>query len=444
LEGLDRLSERERLMVGSSAASWEEDEERALILQEELVTRYPDEAGAYPRLSRLYRTVLGDAEKAMQTLERGVRAVPTDGPLRNYFAYQLLYIGRFDEAICQLEAYAEFAPTEPNPHDSLGEAYLMFGHPEEAIARYTDAIDVDHTFTDSYRGRAWAHAVLGRYDHALADIAAAEDAAAGAELPLFYALTIKGQLLAQMGRYREAELVAGEIHRLAENTGVTFVQRVAWLLSSVIALDRGDLSAAIDSATRVLEAPERDKILDLEAHCLAGIGEAQSGRPAEAQGHHHAASALSDGLREGDIWLFQSLKGEIALASGDLARAEAAFTAGLPTRKMTLGDRGGAFFVHTSPSQDWRARVHTARGDAAGAIAEYRRLLTPSAEQKFVGVLEPRYVLELARLLDEVGDHPAAREEYRRFLDLWKDADPDLPELGEVRTRLAQLETTPP
>jgi tetratricopeptide (TPR) repeat protein len=96
--------------------------------------------------------------------------------------------------------------------------------------------------------------------------------------------------------------------------------------------------------------------------------------------------------------------------------------------------------MHNSPSRDWRARICIARGDAAGAIAEYRRLLTPSAEQKFVGVLEPRYVLELARLLDQEGDHDAARQEYQRFLDLWNNADPDLPELAEARTRLARLD----
>ena len=98
------------------------------------------------------------------------------------------------------------------------------------------------------------------------------------------------------------------------------------------------------------------------------------------------------------------------------------------------------FFMHNSPSRDWRARIRNARGDAAGAIAEYRRLLTPSAEQKFVGVLEPRYVLELARLLDQEGDYEAARQEYQRFLELWNNADPDLPELAEARMRLARLD----
>ena len=41
-------------------------------------------------------------------------------------------------------------------------------------------------------------------------------------------------------------------------------------------------------------------------------------------------------------------------------------------------------------------------------------------------MLEPRYVLELARLLDAEGNAAAARVEYARFLKLWTNADPDL------------------
>jgi len=38
-----------------------------------------------------------------------------------------------------------------------------------------------------------------------------------------------------------------------------------------------------------------------------------------------------------------------------------------------------------------------------------------------------------------VGDRAAARDEYQRFLDLWKGADARLPELEEARRRLRQL-----
>ena len=56
---------------------------------------------------------------------------------------------------------------------------------------------------------------------------------------------------------------------------------------------------------------------------------------------------------------------------------------------------------------------------------------------KLSSLLEPRYVLELARLLDENGDRTAARIEYRRFLDFWTHADAQLPELAEARVALA-------
>ena len=168
------------------------------------------------------------------------------------------------------------------------------------------------------------------------------------------------------------------------------------------------------------------------------------------QDHEDAASEIFNRWSRFDpvvyrsvVWIYRSLEGEIALAAGDLARAEVAFAAGLSSGRMWFGSKFiNDFFIHNTPSRDWRARVHMARGDATGAIAEYRRLLAPSADHIFIGVLEPRYVLELARLLEQVGDHEAARDEYQRFLELWKDADPDLPELTEARSRLARIEVS--
>jgi hypothetical protein len=54
-----------------------------------------------------------------------------------------------------------------------------------------------------------------------------------------------------------------------------------------------------------------------------------------------------------------------------------------------------------------------------------------------VALYESRYVLQLARLLEQAGDRQVAHAEYRRFLDLWKHAAADLPELAEARRALA-------
>jgi len=48
-------------------------------------------------------------------------------------------------------------------------------------------------------------------------------------------------------------------------------------------------------------------------------------------------------------------------------------------------------------------------------------------------------------LYEAKGDRTKAADRYRRFVDLWKDADPELqPGVREVRARLARLSTESP
>lgn len=130
------------------------------------------------------------------------------------------------------------------------------------------------------------------------------------------------------------------------------------------------------------------------------------------------------------------------MTAGDLAAAEAAFSASEPELKgRFLGsDPWTNVFDNHLSFRDGQARVKKARGDLTRAIEIYRNLLAPDISQKWTAVLEPRYVLELARLLDQAGDKAAAREQYQRFLQLWKDADPGLPELRQAQAQYAKLQ----
>jgi tetratricopeptide (TPR) repeat protein len=55
-------------------------------------------------------------------------------------------------------------------------------------------------------------------------------------------------------------------------------------------------------------------------------------------------------------------------------------------------------------------------------------------------LINPLYHFRLGAILEKKGDKKRAVEHYRKFLELWKDADPDLPEPGQAKARLAALE----
>jgi tetratricopeptide (TPR) repeat protein len=182
--------------------------------------------------------------------------------------------------------------------------------------------------------------------------------------------------------------------------------------------------------------------MSIGTHSLMGVAAARSGDLVAARLQLAELQETADREVQVERWYLESLRGEIELAAGHPAEARSAFRAAEPELKMDLGLTlfSRAWIWNNCPWRDGAARALIAQGDLSGAIAEYRRLLTPSMTAKFTSFLEPRYVLELARLLDETGDAEAAAVEYERFAELWKDADPEYqPLVEEARQRAAEL-----
>jgi hypothetical protein len=86
-----------------------------------------------------------------------------------------------------------------------------------------------------------------------------------------------------------------------------------------------------------------------------------------------------------------------------------------------------------------RGLAYLESGDGRSAAGEFQKLIdNPGLCWGFI--TSPLARLQLARAKRLMGDNAAARESYEEFLNMWKDADPDLTIYRQAKAEYAQLE----
>jgi tetratricopeptide (TPR) repeat protein/tRNA A-37 threonylcarbamoyl transferase component Bud32 len=419
---VDRLSERDALIVEANLAEAEGRLDDALVRYEKLMARYPDVRDGYVGATTYY-VLQSNAGRAVDIMERAVAALPNDGPAFNILGYIYLGDGRGADAIRAFETYVKLRPREPNALDSLAEGHLAAGNLEKAMEIAQQAKTAGHP--GSRTTVAWIQSVQGQYDDALREMTTPSVAAIVAH--------------ARVGRYRDAE---ARLAKGISGTGLPdeAIAAIAHVLRAMFALERGNCRgtlAWLAAAAKASSPPPRQALVISDV--LSGTCEARTGQldAARARLAQHRSSLTSGSFEL--IWLLRLLEGEIALAAGDARAAAAAFEAAGPARRLPFNRSGAAaFFTLMTNSlilRDGLARARVAEGRPEAAIAIYRQLLRADGESKFTGFYEPRYVLAIARLLEKSGRREESRQEYARFLDLWKQADAELPELAEARAK---------
>jgi tetratricopeptide (TPR) repeat protein len=85
-----------------------------------------------------------------------------------------------------------------------------------------------------------------------------------------------------------------------------------------------------------------------------------------------------------------------------------------------------------------RGLAYLKLGDGRSAAAQFQKLID-SPGLTIRHVTGPLAWLQLGRAQKMIGDEGAARKSYETFLDLWKNADPDIPIYQQAKAEYAKL-----
>jgi tetratricopeptide (TPR) repeat protein len=89
------------------------------------------------------------------------------------------------------------------------------------------------------------------------------------------------------------------------------------------------------------------------------------------------------------------------------------------------------------------AKAYYESGDLEKALEAYAGIISRPQSILESGDIYAKSFYMLGKIYEEQGESKAIKH-YEKFLDLWKDADPGIPEVEDARERLAELKTKYP
>ena len=408
----ERMPPRDKMLLDAVLA-FERGDRDDLRLARGAVRRYPDDPDAWAMLGEVFvhsRTaVFEDVEEGVEAIDKAIALDPTFTP---YYIHRIeLAIARDDTAGAYdlLERYVQLAG--PRARDYLAIAVPLFlGDSAQRAAALAVADTIDpEVLEDLYGNLDWSIAALDAQEALLDAMIRAQTAAMG---PVFSSLMGERlQTLIAQGKYAEAYDILQD--------------------PRLPASERAEEGFVLSALVRSVPAEQLDTWLD-PANCESVMCEAAVGAYAADRGRWDVHEAILDQGREiagefasqGRAIRASSVEVGIAALEGYGLLQRGRIDEAIETLEAVQGRKYGSdHWVRW-----WLAEAYVAAGRPEDAIPYYRSLWLNRF--KFYGAYR------LGELYTELGRPDEARKAYASFLRMWKDADPDLPQLEHAREAL--------
>ena len=424
----DRVSQKERHYIKALDLDVSGNHMEAIKELRKLVERYPEEKAAFYWLGA-YHYALKQTDRAILQLKKAIEIDPFYKLAYNLLAYVYNDIGDFDKSIWAINKYISVAPDEANPYDSRADLYAYNGRIDQAIESYKKALEKKPDFYFSLAKLGHMH--LFKREYSQAESFYKQLSASGEKDIRSEGRTYLALIPLYQGKLDEALKVldngiAADRMEQAEGGQNAYKHN----LKAFIYEEKGNVALVANEAQsggEIYQKAYPDNPVNLRPICAHLL--AESGKTREAE---ELARIMKKDIEKRD----PSLMHFYWLASGfiELAKGNA---------KAAVSHLEKANQEATSPL--FQARFSLAKAylesDRLGeAVSELEKTLSRYDEARAyfaIWAVKAHYLLGLA--YEKSGWTNKAIEKYQEFLEIWKDADPGVPELEDAKKRLEKL-----
>jgi serine/threonine protein kinase/Flp pilus assembly protein TadD len=423
---LDKASEKEKHYIKGLYAFRSGDYLQAIEECQKIVERYPDEKEAFWTMGHIYQFAIKNLDKAIYYHNKSIEIDPLYKITYNSLAYAYNDVGEFEKSIWAINKYISLAPEEANPYDSRGDLYAYNGKLDQAIESYRKALEIKPDFYSSLE--KIGHMYLFKREYAEAESCYKALASAGDKSVRSEGRTYLALIPLYQGRLDEALRVLD-----AGITADRMEETKAWQLEkhfrkATIYRAKKNLDLALEETQKEMEIfrdvyPQTpDVYWEYYVRLLT-----ENDEIAKAQ---EAANTFREDIEEKDpslMYLHWYALGFIEWAKGN---REAALT-----QFQKMAQATPDFYAHFTLAETYL------ESDRLGeAVAEFEKALSRYDENRALcafRAVKTHYLLGLA--YEKSGWDKKAIEQYEEFLEIWKNADPGIPEVEDAKERLKKL-----
>jgi serine/threonine protein kinase/tetratricopeptide (TPR) repeat protein len=425
----DKVSQKEKYYIRCLEAGTSGNQTQEIKALEKIIESYPEEKEAYFMLATIYQLQLREYESAILYLNKAVTIDPLYKAAYNLLAYAYNETGDFEKSIWAINKYISLAPQEANPYDSRADLYAYNGKLDQAIESYRKALEIKPDFYASLM--KLGHMYLFKMEYVKAESCYKALSSSNEKLYRSAGRVFLALIPLYQGKFEDALKLLDDgiaADRMEQAEGEPNAGK--YLMKAQIYEEKKNMSLALNEAEMVVGALKKvapnDPVnrRDYYAYLLS-----QSGKIKEAE---EIAQTLKKDIEEKNPTMMYSYW----LALSAIEQAKGNTNTAINYLEKTDKDALSPLF----PVRVFLGKAYLESGKIGEAVAELEKALSRYDDYRAgspIWAVKAYYLLGLA--YEKSGWNNKAIEKYEEFLEIWKNADPGIPEIQDAKERLNKL-----